>query len=123
MRAACIKHPYQVNHIEIEDFKDFTSLASQFHWANVPISQVREITFDPSVEGLVEYRTSFNDEEEPADIMENDQDFEHILKNFELKAVRNTTIPLSENKQKDVTTMLDKNWIPERYRDFYVELL
>ena len=66
MRAACINNPYQFNYIYEEEIKDFRTLASQFVWKNMPILQVREITFDPSDSELVTFKRDFAADEEPA---------------------------------------------------------
>ena len=50
-------------------------------------------------------------------------DFKNLFTKFELKRTLNEKIVLSTKKKEDVKLMLDKRWIPEKYRDFYVDIL
>ena len=123
MRAACVKHPYEVNHIHTDNIKDFNALASEFIWKNVPILKVREIVFDPSDSGLIKCKIDFDAEAEPACVFKKKQDFNNIFQTFTLKTVRKERISLKEKKKQDVQLMLRKRWIPQKYRNFYEEIL
>lgn len=129
MRTCGIKKPYDVTEMDIQDFKDFHSLAKtpksplifrkrNFQGEPVLLSKVVQLTVEKKNLGVFKYKVNFEDNFKECDLRRNRRK-ELILPDI-LPAVREDMKPISSQKYRDLMTLLQ--WIPRSYHNYFKSL-
>ena len=127
--------PYKVIHIQQEDIKEFSEIAKTFSWEKSGIAQIREFHVDPNDPKLAYARHNYNETPKVANIFRKSlhgKNFsintirEHEverLQDVELNPAYTEKLPLSKKKIDDFEKVLQKDWIPRLYHEYYSKLM
>lgn len=114
IREARAKKPYIVNQMDQTEYLDYGKLAECLNWDIIAISELQEITFNPSKRTVVvKYDLSYHPE---------DVDIEKKNRNWKVHVLQlgyTAKIDLSKEKTNDLNELCRNQIIPEQHWSFY----
>lgn len=124
IKSAKVKSPtYQVKHVKQEMIFSYKDLARHFNWSKIPISKLREITFDSTNPGRIMYKLDFDGPEISVDILNKKTGRPVSWSTFKPPLAYSGKLSIKKKVINDLQWYLQKNLIPAPYREYYENLM